>query len=76
MVFRMASRWAGQRLEVLVITASLVTNLFVVLTFGIVSPALAGLAVSYTIQVTVETLNSSLAELQLAVHSNCSLFTP
>ncbi|XP_038050083.1 multidrug resistance-associated protein 5-like [Patiria miniata] len=52
MIFRMASRWAGQRLEVLVIGASLVTNLFVVLTYGIVSPALAGLAVSYTIQIT------------------------
>ncbi|XP_022093741.1 multidrug resistance-associated protein 5-like [Acanthaster planci] len=52
MIFRMASRWAGQRLEVLIITASLVTNLFVVLTYGIVSPALAGLAVSYTIQIT------------------------
>ena len=51
MIFRMSSRWAGQRLEVLVITASLVTNLFVVLSYGIIPPSLAGLAVSYTIQV-------------------------
>ncbi|XP_033637608.1 multidrug resistance-associated protein 5-like [Asterias rubens] len=52
LTFRVASRWAGQRLELLVITASLLTNLFVVFSYGIVSPALAGLAVSYTIQIT------------------------
>ena len=51
MIFRMASHWADQRLEVLVVAASLVTNLLVVLTYGIVPPSLAGLAMSYSIQV-------------------------
>ena len=50
MLFRMAARWAGVRLEGLIILMSLGVNLACVLIDGI-TPSDAGLAITYTIQV-------------------------
>ncbi|XP_071507088.1 ATP-binding cassette sub-family C member 5-like [Diadema antillarum] len=50
MLFRMANRWAGARLEFLVVLIITATNLMAVLTN--IPPTLAGLAVSYAIQMT------------------------
>ena len=76
LTFRVASRWAGQRLELLVITASLLTNLFVVFSYGIVSPALAGLAVSYTIQVRTITVVNYMDVLSAFFHRKSLFLNP
>eukprot|EP00057_Strongylocentrotus_purpuratus_P027802 XP_011682276.1 PREDICTED: multidrug resistance-associated protein 5 [Strongylocentrotus purpuratus] len=52
MLFRMAMRWAGARLELLVLVIITITNLMVVLKHGSVPPTLAGLAISYAMQLT------------------------
>ncbi|XP_041482654.1 multidrug resistance-associated protein 5-like isoform X2 [Lytechinus variegatus] len=52
MLFRMATRWAGARLEVLVVLVITLTNLLVVIYHGQISPSIAGLAVSYAMQLT------------------------
>lgn len=51
MFFRMSARWAGVRLETLVILLAFIAHLLVVLYHGEIDSATAGLAVSYTIQV-------------------------
>lgn len=53
MLFRMATRWAGARLELLVVLVITITNLMVVLRHGKISPSVAGLAISYAMQVGV-----------------------
>ncbi|PIK35517.1 putative multidrug resistance-associated protein 5, partial [Apostichopus japonicus] len=50
MLFRISGRWAGMRLELLVVLISTLTNLMAVITHGTLSPALVGLAISYTTQ--------------------------
>ncbi len=50
-MFRLAARWAGIRLETLVTLVSTTTNVLVVLLHGSISPALAGLAIAYSVQV-------------------------
>ena len=50
-MFRLAARWAGIRLETLVTIVSTTTNILVVLLHGKISPALAGLAIAYSVQV-------------------------
>ncbi|XP_071507087.1 ATP-binding cassette sub-family C member 5-like [Diadema antillarum] len=50
MLFRMATRWAGARLELLVVLTNLIVNLMVVLAHGSISPSIAGLAISYALQ--------------------------
>ncbi|XP_063967311.1 ATP-binding cassette sub-family C member 5-like [Lytechinus pictus] len=52
MLFRMANRWAGARLELLVIFVVTITNLLVVLYHGKIPPSTAGFAVSYAMQLT------------------------
>lgn len=52
MFFRMSARWAGVRLETLVILLAFIAHLLVVLYHGEIDSATAGLAVSYTIQLT------------------------
>ncbi|XP_071501330.1 ATP-binding cassette sub-family C member 5-like [Diadema antillarum] len=52
MLFTMAIRWAGARMELIVLAVITITNLFVVFMHGKVAPALAGLAVSYAMQCT------------------------
>ncbi|XP_030837858.1 multidrug resistance-associated protein 5 isoform X2 [Strongylocentrotus purpuratus] len=52
MLFRMATRWAGARLELLVVLVITITNLMVVLRHGKISPSVAGLAISYAMQLT------------------------
>ncbi|XP_030837608.1 multidrug resistance-associated protein 5 isoform X1 [Strongylocentrotus purpuratus] len=52
MFFRMSARWAGVRLETLVILLAFVAHLLVVLYHGEIDSATAGLAVSYTVQLT------------------------
>ncbi|XP_041482605.1 multidrug resistance-associated protein 5-like [Lytechinus variegatus] len=52
MFFRMAARWAGVRLETLVILLAFICHLLVVLYHGEIDSSTAGLAVSYTIQLT------------------------
>ncbi|XP_041482839.1 multidrug resistance-associated protein 5-like isoform X2 [Lytechinus variegatus] len=64
MLFRMASRWAGARLEILVVLIVTGTNLMAVLTKGTLATSTAGLAISYAIQLTgmFQLLMSTLAE--------------
>ncbi|XP_030837938.1 multidrug resistance-associated protein 5 [Strongylocentrotus purpuratus] len=64
MLFRMANRWAGARLEILVVLIVTGTNLMVVLTKGTIATSTAGLAISYAIQLTgmFQLLMSTLAE--------------
>lgn len=50
MLFRMSGRWAGMRLEILVVLVSTLVNLMAVFTHGSLSPALVALAISYTTQ--------------------------
>ncbi|XP_071497740.1 ATP-binding cassette sub-family C member 5-like [Diadema antillarum] len=52
MFFRMAARWAGVRLELLVVLLAFLCHILVVIYHGDIDSALAGLAVSYTIQLT------------------------
>lgn len=56
MLFRISGRWAGMRLELLVVLISTLTNLMAVITHGTLSPALVGLAISYTTQVSKQSL--------------------
>lgn len=51
MIFRVSARWAGVRLEALAITLQFATTLMVVLSHGNIDSSTAGLALSYTIQV-------------------------
>ena len=50
-MFRLAARWAGVRLETLVTLVSTTTNVLVVLLHGHIPPPLAGLAIAYSVQV-------------------------
>ncbi|XP_071949500.1 ATP-binding cassette sub-family C member 5-like [Antedon mediterranea] len=52
LLFRISARWAGVRLESLVIIISTLTNLLIVVFKGDISPATAGLVISYTVQIT------------------------
>lgn len=51
MLFRMANRWAGARLELLVVLMVTITNLMVVLYHGKLPASTAGFAVAYAMQV-------------------------
>lgn len=55
MIFRVSARWAGVRLEALAITLQFATTLMVVLSHGNIDSSTAGLALSYTIQVSFPT---------------------
>eukprot|EP00057_Strongylocentrotus_purpuratus_P035150 XP_797907.3 PREDICTED: multidrug resistance-associated protein 5 isoform X1 [Strongylocentrotus purpuratus] len=52
MLFRMANRWAGARLELLVVLMVTITNLMVVLYHGKLPASTAGFAVAYAMQLT------------------------
>ncbi|XP_033097216.1 multidrug resistance-associated protein 5-like [Anneissia japonica] len=52
LLFRISTRWAGIRLETIVIIISTLTNLLIVIFKDNISPSDAGLVVSYTVQIT------------------------
>uniref|UniRef100_A0A4D5R9Z5 ABC protein, subfamily ABCC n=1 Tax=Scolopendra viridis TaxID=118503 RepID=A0A4D5R9Z5_SCOVI len=51
-LFNCGMRWLALRLDLLVVSITVITGLFVVLTHGHVSPAYAGLAMAYAAQLT------------------------
>ncbi|XP_070538468.1 ATP-binding cassette sub-family C member 5-like [Ptychodera flava] len=52
MSFTFCGRWAGIRLDTITVATSFLTALMTVLSHGAISPALCGLALSYTLQFT------------------------